>query len=101
MCTMYRCDGMDLEKHLPLDVEVKFAGPECPVTIVAQEDGCYACTYQAKAPGFHRLEVTSCGKPVGCSPFSVKVKRGFTLSRCPTSCMWCNTRAQKLLQALH
>ncbi len=64
---------MDLGKHLPLEVELKLAATLVPVTLEAQEDGCYTCTFQPNAPGYHRLEILCHGRPIAGSPFSVKV----------------------------
>lgn len=56
-----------------MEIELKNGAVECPVEVHAQQDGCYTCSFTPQVPGFFRLHVTSGGKPLGGSPFSVKV----------------------------
>lgn len=73
-CVLSRCDRADLAVELPLVVQLKGAAGEVAVEVVPGLDGCYACSYTGPAAGFYRLEVTSDGKHVSGSPFSVQVR---------------------------
>ena len=49
-------------------------GSECPVSVEAQREGLFACTYTPAAPGFYRLHLAHKGAPLPRTPFSVQVR---------------------------
>jgi hypothetical protein len=68
-----RCEGAALLECLPVEVEMKCGAGECAIELQAQEDGTYIGRYTTSVAGFYRLYVSSCGKPLGNSPYSIKV----------------------------
>jgi Filamin/ABP280 repeat len=57
--------------NLPIEVSLTHNGKEFHVG-VSQSDGQYCCEYTPEEAGFYILHVTSRGRAVGGSPFSVQ-----------------------------
>ncbi|KAK9842203.1 hypothetical protein WJX81_000327 [Elliptochloris bilobata] len=72
-CHGNRCLDAALEEGLPLEVELSSGAHSCEVVVSRQGNGCWLCVYTPPAPGFYRLELRSCGVPLGGSPFSVQM----------------------------
>lgn len=63
----------DVASGLPVEVRLTNAQNELNVDM-SLTDGQYICQYRAGSPGFYILEVTSAGRPVGGSPFSIQAR---------------------------
>eukprot|EP00884_Botryococcus_braunii_P020747 jgi/Botrbrau1/7356/Bobra.0316s0004.1 len=68
-----RCLAEHIADGLPVDIHLTHSGNECHVS-VSLVDGQYMCEYSPDTAGFYVLEVTSQGRPIGGSPFSVQAR---------------------------
>lgn len=69
--------GGHIEQLMPIEVTITAAsGASVTPHVEDSGKGAYVITYTAAQAGLYRLEVTSCGRPVGSSPLSINVAPG-------------------------
>ena len=68
-----RCVGVVDAAALPLEVSIRDGAEAVPVRLDRREDGRVVATYTPAKAGLFRLDVSSAGKPVGQSPYSLRV----------------------------
>jgi hypothetical protein len=65
------CAGDGLAAALPLEAELTCGAATAFVAMQATRDGRFICGYELLTPGYWRLNVTSRGKPMPGTPYSV------------------------------